>query len=406
MTGFLLIIPYLLIHFNTLQTHAAAFLEPETRVLFQLPEEYVVTRITNRESRITDRESRITESYEIRNPGASVHDRFELEVSVEALEKLLERLRFQSLASEQLRNRDIKGKTAIEAIGKDHETGELGKLVVFSHGGKSIAIQYFGTESSRFEAFLSDLAFPLAPFSDTNGHAFEKEIAEMAESKIMKGYLAKDLLSYEFRPEAPITRAEFLKTVAMSIPGVTEDKILNLTGCHSEPVRLPFNFARGRSGQARIEESLGGVFGNEIPSCGLTFSDVKPVDWFSPFVQFATELGWVKGYADSTFRPHATITVAEAMKLLIASRDIFVEPAGNGQQWYEPYFDVIVDGKILINAMRDFSTPPTPLPPQVGRNDRQEIGMTLTPSSALTRSQAAALIVRLDKVLKTEESSW
>lgn len=350
-----IIIPYLLVLFNTLPAYAAAFLEPETRVLFQLPEEYVITRMANDESRIT-------ESYEIRDPGTSAQDRFVLEISAEPLEKLLERLRFQSLSSEQLKNREIRGKTAIEAIGKDHETGALGKLIVFSHIGKSIAIQYFGADSGRFEAFISGISFPLAAFSDTLGHVFEKEIASLAEAKIMKGYLSPDLLSYEFRPEAPITRAEFLKVVSLSIPKLNEELI----------------------NQLNHEESL-------------AFLDIQPDDWFFPFVHFAVELGWVKGYADNTFRPHATITVAEALKLLITSRDIFVEPPASGQQWYEPYFD----------AMRDLSTPPTNNSPQVARDDNERtLGMTISPGSPLTRSQAAALIVRLENAMETEESSW
>lgn len=381
----LFIIPLFSLFFNTEKAHSAALLESETRVLFQLPEEYVITRMANEDSRIT-------KSYEIRDPGTLAQDRFVLQISAEPLEKLLERLRFQSLASEQLKNRDIKGKTTIEAIGKDHETGELGKLILFSHAGKSISVQYFGTDSEHFEAFISGISFPLAPFSDTLNHVFEKEIASLAEAKIMKGYLTENLLSYEFKPEKPITRAEFLKIVTLSISGLREEhvRILNTRSLHSPRPACPEPCRR-----VEMTEMVG--------MTEEAFFDVQPDDWFFPYVQFGVELGWIKGYANKTFRPHATITVAEALKLLITSRDIFVEPPASGQQWYQSHVDVMINNKILSNEMRDLSArPPKYSVSSVEMTDK----INMTPGSALTRSQAAALIIRLENAMETEESSW
>lgn len=43
----------------------------------------------------------------------------------------------------------------------------------------------------------------------------------------------------------------------------------------------------------------------------LQFIDVQTGDWFYDAVAGATALGWINGYNDGTFRPHATITRAE-----------------------------------------------------------------------------------------------
>ncbi|MFA6039191.1 MAG: S-layer homology domain-containing protein [Candidatus Peribacteraceae bacterium] len=52
------------------------------------------------------------------------------------------------------------------------------------------------------------------------------------------------------------------------------------------------------------------------------FPDVREGQWFSDAVCAAKELGWVKGYDDARFRPHAQITRAEAMKILVAALEL------------------------------------------------------------------------------------
>jgi len=41
------------------------------------------------------------------------------------------------------------------------------------------------------------------------------------------------------------------------------------------------------------------------------FSDVAEDDWFTSDVNEMSELGYIKGYEDNTFRPNGTITNAE-----------------------------------------------------------------------------------------------
>jgi hypothetical protein len=48
----------------------------------------------------------------------------------------------------------------------------------------------------------------------------------------------------------------------------------------------------------------------------ISFSDVSPQDWFSPFVRAASSREIVKGYPDGQFKPGNPITRAEAAKII------------------------------------------------------------------------------------------
>lgn len=48
-----------------------------------------------------------------------------------------------------------------------------------------------------------------------------------------------------------------------------------------------------------------------------TFKDVKKSHWFYPYVQKASELGIIDGYADGTFRPSDPVTRAQFSKMIV-----------------------------------------------------------------------------------------
>lgn len=49
------------------------------------------------------------------------------------------------------------------------------------------------------------------------------------------------------------------------------------------------------------------------------FADVRS-EWFAPYVCYAFEHGWVRGYPDGLFRPGNTVNVVETLKMLVNSR--------------------------------------------------------------------------------------
>jgi hypothetical protein len=46
------------------------------------------------------------------------------------------------------------------------------------------------------------------------------------------------------------------------------------------------------------------------------FTDVGPNAWYTEYVNFATENGWISGYANGTFGPHNLISRGEMAKIL------------------------------------------------------------------------------------------
>lgn len=65
------------------------------------------------------------------------------------------------------------------------------------------------------------------------------------------------------------------------------------------------------------------------------FPDVKPSDWFYPYVAKAIEAGIVSGYPDGTFRPERSVNMAELLKMLYLAQG--VQPANVTAS---PYDDV------------------------------------------------------------------
>lgn len=104
-------------------------------------------------------------------------------------------------------------------------------------------------------------------FSDIYGHWSEVYISELHKQGIIDGYEDNT-----YRPDRPLTRAEFVKL---------------LVSAFSE------------------KEEYGGGF-----------TDVSGNDWFAEYVSAGLENGYVSGYEDSTFRPNEKITREEAAKIL------------------------------------------------------------------------------------------
>ncbi len=67
------------------------------------------------------------------------------------------------------------------------------------------------------------------------------------------------------------------------------------------------------------------------------FSDVADV-WYSKYVCYAKEQGWIEGYADNTFKPSQTVSKVEALKILF---EVYEAGLTEGQRVSElPYTDL------------------------------------------------------------------
>jgi len=113
------------------------------------------------------------------------------------------------------------------------------------------------------------LSFPDVP-SDYWAYA---EIMKLVGEGVIKGYP-----DGTFKPEFPVTRAEFSKMVLLSLG-----------------------------------------YSQEFPSTP-SFSDLDPTEWYYGYVEGAAKHGLVKGYPDGTFKPQGNITLAEVLTVIVRAK--------------------------------------------------------------------------------------
>lgn len=78
--------------------------------------------------------------------------------------------------------------------------------------------------------------------------------------------------------------------------------------------------------------------------------DIAITDWFAPAICHAKKAGWINGYPDGTIKPANTVTVAEALKMLITTKEWNLDegkdvkaPKGVGEkEWYAPYVKLAI----------------------------------------------------------------
>ncbi len=152
---------------------------------------------------------------------------------------------------------------------------------------------------------ITCLALPattLAAFSDLpNGSAAYDAVEYLSAKGIVNGYP-----DGTFKPSNPVNRAELAK--------------LLVTSRNATPSAEEFN------------------------GC---FPDVQK-EWFAAYVCYAKAQGWLGGYPDGSFKPAATVTKAEAMKMMLEAQAMdensygeirlpLSDDVNDPNAWYYPY---------------------------------------------------------------------
>jgi len=141
------------------------------------------------------------------------------------------------------------------------------------------------------------------PYSDIFGTPFESAFIKLHLMGIFTGYPDKT-----FKPDRPITRAEFL---AVTLRALNFEKYVN-----------------GFKGATKYPDT--------------------PVDhWATGYINTGTAFGIVKGYPDGTFRPDSNVTYAEAVTMLVRMLGYTqyitpVTPGGGTEDWFANFVKMAV----------------------------------------------------------------
>ncbi len=117
------------------------------------------------------------------------------------------------------------------------------------------------------------------------------------------------------------------------------------------------------------------------------FPDVKE-EWFAPYICYAKDKGWVKGYNDNKFHPEININKAEAIKVLfevfyeIEDEDYLYTDSFNDvnqDEWYAKYVNFAQENDIL-----------------------EELENNFFPANDMTRAGISEMIYRLMVLIDTE----
>ncbi len=85
------------------------------------------------------------------------------------------------------------------------------------------------------------------------------------------------------------------------------------------------------------------------------FSDVFTNHWANGYINYASNLNYINGYPDNTFKPENNITYAEVIKILVMAKgDIPNLDEFEGSLWYIPYILKATENGILDNVVLPF----------------------------------------------------
>ena len=172
--------------------------------------------------------------------------------------------------------------------------------------------------------FLSKPVFAESgAFTDTDHYAWKDSIDYLEAQEVVQGYS-----DGTFKPDQSINRAEFLKIVI-----------------------------EGR-GLAPSDEYT--------DSC---FPDVPEDEWFTEYICYAKELGFIGGYPDGTFKPEKSVNQAEALKIVLNVFDQALSPereaipSAQSGAWYMTYLQTAKDSGM------EFFAPKNPAGYQISRGE-------------------------------------
>jgi hypothetical protein len=193
----------------------------------------------------------------------------------------------------------VRGKRWLYSFQPETTPGATG-MEADQAGQQGLVVQLVAVDTSTGGVSGQSVTIPAqtgASLDDMVGHWAEADVDALLAQQLISGYPDNT-----FRPDAPITRAEFVVMLARAL------------GWSSN--------------------------GGDMEPGALYFSDARTIpDWARQAVGYAVQQGLVHGYADNTFRPDAPITRAEAGVFLDQALRIFACDTGNNSFLPPPWDD-------------------------------------------------------------------
>lgn len=205
-------------------------------------------------------------------------------------------------------------------------------------------------------SLLGAMAYADAESSDYETHWAAKEISKWQAAEIIEGYP-----DGSYRPDAPITRAEFLKVIAATI-GIKETAAIAFQDVpadawYNDAVAKAFaaGYVQGDGNGAvrpndpitRQEAAKILAIAFQVPAAASEADRFKDgselADWSKGYVGGLAQLGYIQGYDDQTFRPAKRITRAESVTMLDSLAGALYLRAGT-------YADKELPGNAVINT--------------------------------------------------------
>ncbi len=87
------------------------------------------------------------------------------------------------------------------------------------------------------------------------------------------------------------------------------------------------------------------------------FKDVPANEWYTKYVCFAKEQGYIDGYPDGTFKPAENVNFVEAVKMLVTVNGVAHYPAEEypeGTEWFRPYVDAASSANTIPLTIKSF----------------------------------------------------
>ena len=105
---------------------------------------------------------------------------------------------------------------------------------------------------------------------------------------------------------------------------------------------------------------LGATNAEKLPSGEGVFSDVPAGAWYTKYVNFCYQRGYIKGMGDGTFAPNANVTGVQLATMLLRACGYGVMGEYEGKGWdVNAVFDALTEGVYEDAETEDFSAPAT-----------------------------------------------